>query len=176
MAICIAPKIEAPGPYTAYLDTLQASGELSALQRRMLRCSIVLTVFPNLSIVYFPGLCSIRVWQPRAADQTELWSWALYNREAPDVVKDSIRKQVVRMFSPSGMLEQDDLEVWSRLESNLKGMPPSYRLCYQFGAEERPPARPFPGMTASLQSDTPAFAYYQRWAERIAQADIAHDG
>jgi hypothetical protein len=123
--------------------------------------------------VYFPGLCSIRAWHPRAADRTELWSWALYNRDAPEPVKDSIRKQVTRMFSPTGMLEQDDLEVWSRLESNLKGMPPTYRLCYEFGAGEENTARPYPGKTASLQSDTPAFAFYQRWAEMIAQDDDA---
>jgi len=165
MLICIAPRIDAPSPYSFYLDSLAASGQITPEQRRMLRCTMVMTIFPNLSFVYFPGLCSVRVWNPRAADQTELWSWALYNRDAPEQIKDSIRKQVTRMFSPSGMLEQDDLEVWSRLESNLKGMPASYRLCYEFGAQEVCPPRPYPGMTASLQSDTPAFTFYQRWAE-----------
>jgi 3-phenylpropionate/trans-cinnamate dioxygenase alpha subunit len=167
MLICIAPKTEIPGPYSFYLDDLANKGEISAQQRRLLRCSLVMTVFPNLSFVYFPGLCSIRVWHPRAADQTELWSWALYNKDAPEQVKDSIRKQVTRMFSPSGMLEQDDLEVWSRLESNLCGMPSDFRLCYEFGAQEESPARPFPGTTTSLQSDTPAFAFYRRWSEML---------
>jgi 3-phenylpropionate/trans-cinnamate dioxygenase alpha subunit len=173
MLICIAPRTEFPGPYMAYLNDLERTGQVSGVQRRLLACSIVVTIFPNLSFVYFPGLCSIRAWHPRAADRTELWSWALYNRDAPEPVKDSIRKQVTRMFSPTGMLEQDDLEVWSRLESNLKGMPPTYRLCYEFGAGEENTARPYPGKTASLQSDTPAFAFYQRWAEMIAQDDDA---
>lgn len=75
------------------------------------------------------------------------------------------------MFSPTGMLEQDDLEVWSRLESNLMSMPPTYRLCYAFGAGEERPPRPFPGQTASLQSDTPALAFYQRWAEVIGRSE-----
>jgi phenylpropionate dioxygenase-like ring-hydroxylating dioxygenase large terminal subunit len=171
MLICIAPKVEVPSAFTAYLNELSAQGRLSELQRRLLRCSLVITVFPNLSFVYFPGLCSIRVWHPRAPGETELWSWALYNKDAPDPVKDSVRKQVTRMFSPTGMLEQDDLEVWARLESNLMRMPPSFRLCYEFGAEEHSPSRPFPGRTASLQSDTPAFAFYRRWAEVIAQPD-----
>jgi hypothetical protein len=48
-------------------------------------------------------------------------------------------------------------------------MPPTFRLCYEFGAGEESPPRPYPGNTASLQSDTPAFAYYRRWAEVIAQ-------
>ncbi len=75
------------------------------------------------------------------------------------------------MFSPTGMLEQDDLEIWSRLESNLMAMPPDFRLCYEFGAGEEPPERPYPGKTASLQSDTPAFEFYSRWAELLAEAD-----
>lgn len=171
MLISIAPRTAVPGPYSFYLDELAASGKLSAVGRRLLGGSIIVTIFPNLSFVYFPGLCSIRVWHPKAAGHTELWSWALYNRDAPEAVKESIRKQVTRMFSPTGMLEQDDLEVWARLQSNLESMPPSYRLCYEFGAGETPPPRPFPGMTTSLQSDTPAFAFYQRWAELVAAAD-----
>jgi 3-phenylpropionate/trans-cinnamate dioxygenase alpha subunit len=171
MLISIAPRTEVPGANSFYLDELAAKGQISEKQRRLLRCSIVMTIFPNLSFVYFPGLCSIRVWHPRAPDRTELWSWALYNKDAPDQIKDSIRKQVTRMFSPTGMLEQDDLEVWTRLESNLKSMPPTYRLCYEFGAGEESPARPYPGTTTSLQSDTPAFAFYTRWAEILAQSD-----
>ena len=175
MLISIAPRTELPSAFSAYLDSLKARGDISDLQRRMLRCSLVMTVFPNLSFVFFPGLCSIRVWHPRAPGRTELWSWALYNRDAPDSIKDSIRKQVTRMFSPTGMLEQDDLEVWARLGANLASMPPSYRLCYEFGSGEERPPRPFPGYTASLQSDTPAFEYYRRWADLIAQgSDGSH--
>jgi phenylpropionate dioxygenase-like ring-hydroxylating dioxygenase large terminal subunit len=175
MLICVAPKMELPGAFASYLNQLLAAGEISAVQRRLLGCSIVMTVFPNLSLVYFPGLCSIRVWHPKAAGETELWSWALYRRDAPDHVRDSIRKQVTRMFSPTGMLEQDDLEVWARLGSNLASMPPTFRLCYEFGAGEESPPRPYPGHTASLQSDVPAFAFYRRWAEVLAQGNGGAD-
>jgi phenylpropionate dioxygenase-like ring-hydroxylating dioxygenase large terminal subunit len=167
MIICIAPRIEVPSLHSFHLDELVKQGHLHARERRLLRSSIVVTIFPNLSFVYFPGMCSIRVWHPRAADRTELWSWALYNRDAPDSLKDSIRTQVTRSFSPTGMLEQDDLEVWSRLASNLQAMPDSFRLCYEFGSRELSAPRPFPGMTTSLQSDTPAFAFYRRWAQFI---------
>lgn len=176
MLICVAPKMDLPGAFASYLNELLARKQVSEVQRRLLRCSIVMTVFPNLSLVFFPGLCSIRVWHPRAPGKTELWSWALYNRDAPDHIKDLIRKQVTQMFSPTGMLEQDDLEVWARLGSNLMNMPPTYRLCYEFGAGEESPPRPYPGNTASLQSDTPAFAYYRRWAEVIAQGGGDFDG
>jgi 3-phenylpropionate/trans-cinnamate dioxygenase subunit alpha len=167
MLISVAPRREIPGANTSFLDGLAQHGRLSGEQLRLLRGSLVMTVFPNLSFVYFPGLCSIRVWQPIAADRTELWSWALYNKDAPEAVKEGIRTQVTRMFSPSGMLEQDDLEVWTRLETNLKSMPPSFRLCYEFGAGEAGVARPFPGSTTNLQSDTPAFAFYRHWARLV---------
>jgi phenylpropionate dioxygenase-like ring-hydroxylating dioxygenase large terminal subunit len=165
--ICVAPKMELPGAFTSYLNELLAKKQISEVQRRLLRCSIVLTIFPNLSIVFFPGLCSIRVWHPRSPMRTELWSWALYNRDAPAHIKDLIRKQVTRMFSPTGMLEQDDLEVWARLGTNLANMPPSYRLCYQFSSGEETRERPYPGNTTSLQSDGPAFEYYRRWADAL---------
>ncbi len=175
MVICIAPRIEVPSLHSFYLDELVNQGRLQPQARRLLRSSIVVTIFPNLSFVYFPGMSSIRVWHPRAADRTELWSWALYNRDAPDTLKDSIRTQVTRSFSPTGMLEQDDLEVWSRLASNLQSMPDSFRLCYEFGSQELRAPRPFPGMTTSLQSDTPAFAFYRRWAEYLEHADPSDD-
>jgi phenylpropionate dioxygenase-like ring-hydroxylating dioxygenase large terminal subunit len=168
MLICVAPRTEIPTPYGSYLDRLLAKGEISQVQRRLLRCTIVMTIFPNLSLVYFPGLCSIRVWHPRSPGETELWSWAIYNKDAPDAIKDGIRKQVTRMFSPTGMLEQDDLEVWARLGSNLMSMPQDFRLCYEFGARDESPPRPYPGLTASLQSDQPAFSFYRHWAEVIA--------
>jgi phenylpropionate dioxygenase-like ring-hydroxylating dioxygenase large terminal subunit len=174
MLICIAPRVEAPSAFTFYLDDLMKQQRLPETQRRLLRCSIVVTIFPNLSFVYFPGLCSIRVWHPKSPGETELWSWALYNSDAPEPIKDSIRKQVTRMFSPTGLLEQDVLEIWSRLEANLMGMPPDFRLCYEFGAGEETPDRPYPGKTASLQSDTPAFEFYSRWAE-ILEADDRDD-
>jgi hypothetical protein len=175
MLICVAPKMDLPSVFASYLNGLLETQQISQLQRRLLRCSIVMTIFPNLSIVFFPGLCSIRVWHPRAAGKTELWSWALYNKDAPDHIKDLIKRQVTQMFSPTGMLEQDDLEVWARLSSNLMMMPPTYRLCYEFGAGEEPPSRPFPGNTTSLQSDTPAFAFYQRWAEIIEERSRSNE-
>lgn len=175
MLICVAPRRSFPSPFAAYLDQLVATEQMTPLQRRLLRCSIVMTVFPNLSFVFMPGLCSIRVWHPREPGKTELWSWALYNKEAPEAIQDGIKKQVTHMFSPTGMLEQDDLEVWSRLGSNLSHMPPTYRLCYAFGTGADSPARPFPGTTASLQSDIPAFAFYQRWAEVLEQGSVVHE-
>ncbi|MBO0797867.1 MAG: hypothetical protein J2P31_03515, partial [Blastocatellia bacterium] len=176
MLICVAPRASFHGPFSFYLDELSARGDIAELQRRLLRCSIVMTIFPNLSLVFFPGMCTIRVWHPRAPGETELWSWALCNRDAPAHIKELVRRQVTHTFSPAGMIEQDDLEIWARIGSNLTNLPPDYRLCYEFGAGEDNPPRPFPGQTTSLQSDTPAFAFYQRWAEMLAQGGTCAGG
>jgi phenylpropionate dioxygenase-like ring-hydroxylating dioxygenase large terminal subunit len=169
MIICVAPRKEIPSTYSAYLDELKAQGQIDAAQRRLLAGTMVMTLFPNLSFVYFPGMCAMRVWQPRSAGETEMWSWALVNRDLPEALKDSFRKQVTRLFSPTGMLEQDDLEVWARLGGNLAAMPPDFRLCYAFDAEDTPRARPYPGQTASLQSDRAAFAFYESWARALSE-------
>ena len=175
MLIAVAPRTEVPTPYTFYLDELLARGRITPQQRRLLRCALVMTVFPNLSFVYFPGMCSMRLWQPRAADKTELWSWALADVELPEPLQKSNRQQVTRSFSPTGMLEQDDLEVWVRLASNLATMPPDFRLCYAFDAEDKHGERPYPGRTAGLQSDRPAFAFYEAWARamELPEATVA---
>jgi 3-phenylpropionate/trans-cinnamate dioxygenase subunit alpha len=174
--ICVAPKKALPGAFSFYLDELSATGQISEVQRRLLRCTLTMTIFPNLSLVYFPGMCSIRVWHPRSPDSTELWSWALCNKDAPEHLKVAMRRQVTQTFSPTGMIEQDDMEVWARLGDNLGRLPPGYPLCYEFGAGQEGPARPFPGITSSLQSDSPAFAFYERWAEMIAEGGAATDG
>lgn len=171
MLICVAPRTEVPTPYSFYLDGLLASGQIDQAQRRLLRCTIVMTIFPNLSFVYFPGMCSIRVWQPHSAGETELWSWALVNRDAPDALKEALRKQVTRSFSPTGMLEQDDLEVWARLGQNLASLPNDMNLCYAFDAQLAAVERPYPGHTAPLQSDRAAFAFYESWARALAAAE-----
>jgi 3-phenylpropionate/trans-cinnamate dioxygenase subunit alpha len=173
MLICVAPRVELPSPFADYLDDLLSQQQISPMQRRLLGGSIVMTVFPNLSLVFFPGMCSIRLWHPRSAGETELWSWALFNRDLPPAIKASVRRQVTQMFSPTGILEQDDMEVWARLGSAVATMPPDFRLCFEFGAGEVSPPRPYPGKTASLQSDTPAFAYYQRWSELLGPGSSA---
>lgn len=173
MLIRVASRSEVPSPFIAYLDELVARGELGKRQRDMLGGTLVMTVFPNLSFVYFPGMCSMRVWHPRAPDRTELWSWALYNKDAPETIRESMRAQVTRLFSPTGMLEQDDLEVWVNLQNNLKSMPAEFRLCYEFGAGAVLRDGDEPGHTDTLQSDTPAFAYYLRWVRLLEAGEIS---
>lgn len=170
MLISVAPRTELPSAYSFYLDECLRAGHIDERQRRVLRCTLVMTVFPNLSFVYFPGMCSMRLWHPTAPGESELWSWALHHRDLPDAAKQTNRANVSRLFSPTGMLEQDDLEVWSQLGKNLAAMPPDFHLCYAFGGSDEPGARPYPGAMASLQSDRAAFEFYRRWVRALGTA------
>ena len=113
--------------HTFYIDELREKGLLEEKQHRLLRSTLVVTIFPNLSFVYFPGLCSIWRLAPKAPGETELWSWALYNKDAPDVIIGPDTEAGRRGCSrpPWDARAGRDLEVWSRLESNPHGHAPS---------------------------------------------------
>ena len=67
------------------------------------------TVFPNFSWL---SNFTVRLWQPRGALQTEVWSFTAIDAEAPDEVKRAIRVNCMQSFGPSGLLEQDDMDNW----------------------------------------------------------------
>ena len=66
-------------------------------------------IFPNFMLL---GNGTFRVTHPRGTDEMEIWAWTFVPREAPDEVKEAVRLDVLRTFSPSGMFEQDDAENW----------------------------------------------------------------
>ena len=72
---------------------------------------IVGTVFPNFSMLRATSR-TLRVWQPRGPDKTEVWSWVYVDRAAPAEIKEAVRLAGIRGFSPSGTFEQDDMDNW----------------------------------------------------------------
>lgn len=83
------------------------------------------TLLPNLSFVHnWPivdesGLVvpfiSVRQWQPVSATETEVLSWFVVDREAPDWYKAASYKAYLMCFGSSGMFEQDDVENWTSI-------------------------------------------------------------
>lgn len=69
------------------------------------------TLFPNTSYhgTQPRGLCS---WHPHSATDTEAWRFFLVDADAPDSVKDFLRRYYMRYSGPAGMTEQDDMENW----------------------------------------------------------------
>ncbi len=66
-------------------------------------------IFPNLT---WHGSPLIRNWHPRGPEKTEIWSWAIVDKNAPQEVKDAMRFNCTQKFGPSGNMEQDDANNW----------------------------------------------------------------
>jgi phenylpropionate dioxygenase-like ring-hydroxylating dioxygenase large terminal subunit len=89
------------------------------------------TVFPNLSLVHnWPHVgnsadvlpfISLRQWQPISHDETEVLSWFVVDRAAPEWFKQLSYKAYIMCFGSSGMFEQDDVENWVSLTSTAAG-------------------------------------------------------
>ena len=79
------------------------------------------TVFPNFSFLRGASR-TIRVWHPRGPESIEIWSWGYADKEAPPEVKEQLRLQVVRGFSPSGTFEQDDMDNWQACTQTGRGV------------------------------------------------------
>jgi phenylpropionate dioxygenase-like ring-hydroxylating dioxygenase large terminal subunit len=90
------------------------------------------TALPNLSFVHnWPivnreGLVvpfvSVRLWQPVSATETEVLSWFVVDREAPEWYKAASYKAYIMCFGTSGMFEQDDVENWTSITAVSKGL------------------------------------------------------
>jgi 3-phenylpropionate/trans-cinnamate dioxygenase alpha subunit len=95
---------------TEYLRSIGAEAE-RRLGRTLSRVQMFAgTVFPNFSLV--PLFSSIRVVHPRGPDEVEIWSWCIVDRDAPQPVKNSLLKAYMELLGPSGLVEQDDSEIW----------------------------------------------------------------
>jgi Ring hydroxylating alpha subunit (catalytic domain) len=82
---------------------------------------IVGTVFPNFSLLRGTSR-TLRVWQPRGPEKTEVWSFVFMDKAAPAEVKQAIRKAGIRGFSPSGSFEQDDMDNWQECTQTCRGV------------------------------------------------------
>ena len=164
LAIPDPPNIaETLGPFQAQVRA-EARQRLSAAQADLVGTIHVGTVFPNFSLLSFAGFLAIRLWQPRGPDRMEVWSWSLVEREAPPSVVELARKMQILTFSPSGVFEQDDGEMWGNCLEAMSGF---YRrrfpLNYQLGAGHgrRDPEKP--GLIHPPSTEIGVFGFYERW-------------
>ena len=79
------------------------------------------TIFPNAS---FHGKQprSICVWHPHGPTATEAWRFFLVDKNAPQEVKDFLRRYYMRYSGPAGMTEQDDMENWNYATAGSNGV------------------------------------------------------
>lgn len=119
-----------------------------------------MNVFPNFMLL---GNYTFRVTHPRGPHEMEIWSWAFVPKDAPEEVKESIRLDVMRTFSPAGMFEQDDAENWEEMQHILKGAV-SRKTGFTYNMRGVPVTRDddgYPGgSTAHVYSDNAALNMY----------------
>jgi 3-phenylpropionate/trans-cinnamate dioxygenase alpha subunit len=127
-------------------------------------------VFPNFGTL--PGSNIFRVWMPKGPHQTEIWSWALVDKDAPPDVVEAIRIGAARSFGPSGLLEQDDGENWMEIQRTLRGrMARAARFNVQMGMHNAEvTSDEVPGNLAHVFTENAARAMYERWSELMTSA------
>jgi 3-phenylpropionate/trans-cinnamate dioxygenase alpha subunit len=127
------------------------------------------TVFPNLS--FLVGTQTLRVWHPRGPNHVEVWAWVIVDQAAPPQAKEAFRLGAVRAFGPAGLLEQDDSENWTAVQSGLRGSVTrgaAFNVTMGQGHEYR--SAELPGTLNGILSETAARGFYQRWADLMSGA------
>jgi phenylpropionate dioxygenase-like ring-hydroxylating dioxygenase large terminal subunit len=134
-------------------------------------------VFPNMSFL-IPNVLEIagrrvtsttlRLWQPAGLGAIRVYSWCLVEKHAPDWWKEASQRAYVATFGTSGMLEQDDTELWEATSSNFAGLRHLHRdhvLDYTMGIRQEPMAdAPGPGRVyQGKYNEAGARGFYDRW-------------
>ena len=133
---------------------------------------IVGTVFPHFSLLRGTSR-TLRVWQPRGPDKTEVRSLVFMDKAAPPEVKRAVRLAGIRGFSPSGSFEQDDMDNWQECTQTCRGvMSRRMHLHTRMGLGHE---RFDPALGASVSdgrfSESNHRAFYRRWAELMEASD-----
>lgn len=139
-------------------------------------------IYPNLAFL-IPNVLEVhgrrvtgttlRVWQPHGPRHTRVCSWLLVEKNAADDWKQLVRRTHLVTFGASGMLEQDDTEIWSAVGASVAGLEafedPWY-LDYTMG-EDAPRVDDFAGpgeVFAGKFSEESARGFYRKWLSDIA--------
>ncbi|GEO25014.1 hydrogenase [Alicyclobacillus acidoterrestris] len=138
--------------------------------------------FPNLSWVSIPQsvghefvttFVNLRVWRPIAPDKIEICSWVLIDKEAPEAYKHQANRAYIISFGPSGTLEEDDCEIWTRITECSKASMARDKdlrydnvLNYLMGFDRVQPDENFPGPGVAYPTwllDTSIRNFWEEW-------------
>lgn len=122
---------------------------------------------------------NFRLWRPLGPNQVEIWSWFMIDKAAPEAYKEDAYKGYISSFGPSGTLEQDDTEIWTRVAQASKGYMArnkvlSYNnlLNYLMGFDRVQPDETFPGPGIAYPTcylDAIHRATHENWLELISK-------
>ncbi|RLA12998.1 MAG: aromatic ring-hydroxylating dioxygenase subunit alpha [Gammaproteobacteria bacterium] len=114
---------------------------------------------------------TFRVTHPRGPDEMEIWAWSMAPKNAAAEVKEAIRLDLLRTFSPAGMFEQDDAVNWEEEQRIMRGhMARKKPLVYQqMLGRARYDADGLPGKTVPhVYAEEAARGMYQHYADLMS--------
>ena len=151
---------------TAYEETIRPEVEQRLGPRFGKVFPIVGTLFPNFSFLRASAR-TFRVWHPRGPDKIEVWACIFVDKAAPSEVKEAYRLAGIHTFSPSGTLEQDDMENWQECTRTCQGVVSRrYPLNYQMGlGHERFDDDLGAWASNSRFSELNPRRFYERWTQ-----------
>lgn len=162
-----APDMTNYGPQVEAYRRQSRTAEIARLGE--LRATVVRghnTVFPNFS--FLNGTNTFRVWHPRGPGRIEVMTWTLVDADAPDEVKDALRKNAVRTFTASGIFEAEDGENWAEIQALLSSgamvRDTAFNVSMGLGTAVEG-AHGLPGRITRMFSEEAARGFYRRWAE-----------
>ena len=124
----------------------------------------VSTTFPNMSLD--PPVFTARIWHPRGADKTEVWSYCVVDKDAPASVKQGMARFLTYTFGPSGGFEQDDMNNFIQCtDSGKTTNGKKVMMNLQLGLGHDSVIENIPGRVAPPPSENNQRAFYAWWQE-----------
>lgn len=127
------------------------------------------TIFPNLSFLDNVKFRLIRISHPRGPWLTESQTMCFVDAGLPEELRQSIRRDFILSFGPSGMFEVEDGEIWSEVTDCLRGyINQQQDFNYQMGLHHDKSVREkfdldLPGRTGWYWSELNHREYYRQW-------------
>lgn len=132
------------------------------------------SVFPNMTILF--NNSKIRAWMPKGPGKTEIWTWCMVDKLAPQEVKDGQRINMARTFGPSGTFDQDDSDNWAQVTQSGLGRVArrTHQILSQGQGHELEGHPMFPGRySPNTFSEINLRGMYTRYAEIMAAEKIS---
>jgi phenylpropionate dioxygenase-like ring-hydroxylating dioxygenase large terminal subunit len=140
--------------------------------------NLIGTLFPNMSFLVshtkvkgqLISNTTVRLWKPIAPDKMEVMTWFLVEKNASEDWKRRSREAYVLTFSPSGIFEQDDTEVFTDITAASSGVMPFVKQLtfnYTMGMHrEQVTDFPGPGVAyADKFSEANSRNFYRYWLD-----------
>ncbi len=124
-------------------------------------------IFPNM-VFHSHMPRTIGIAHPCGPMETEMWRWFFVDKDAPEEVKETLRRHYLRYSGPGGMTEQDDMENWSRAAAASKGVVARrYPYNYQQGMGFVKPLEGLRGAvgTQGFINEENIRSFYARWSD-----------